>query len=169
MGCNLVAKQYGAGSRRGFNRSRVDYPTWYNEMRIVSRCTGERRYSYIRFYGPPTLETPVWVWCSCPFFAYNVEWVLTQYGSSSVSTGYQDRGVAIKNKPPTIRNSEQRPYLCKHLMLCADQALRQTRELSEKESRQGVVETPKPKRGPVGGTKEKPQPPGNVVDLVKKR
>lgn len=131
--CRLLARQYGPGSRQGFQRSRPQHPTWYNEMRTVTACDNGRRYSYIRFYGPPKPTSPTWVWCSCPHFAYNVEWVLAQYGSSTVSPGLENRGVTITNEPPRIRNPKQIPYLCKHLIMAAGEALKQTRDYAMEE------------------------------------
>jgi hypothetical protein len=100
-------------------------------MRATVSCpSGKKRYSYIRFYGPPNLKTPVWVWCSCEHFAYNYEWVLAQIGCSTVASGYDNRGVAITNQPPDIMNEHKRPGLCKHLLITAELALRQTKDFA---------------------------------------
>ena len=137
--CRLVAQQYGAGSRKDFQRSRPKYPIYYNEARCSIVCpSGARRYSYIRFYGPPHPKSPVWVWCSCEDFAYRLEWVLTQIGCSSVATGYSGQGVAIRNERADIRNPDNKPGLCKHLLLAAEVALKQTKdyasEMGQKEA-----------------------------------
>lgn len=127
--CRIAAQQYGAGSRQGFQRSRPKYPIYYNEMRTAVVCpAGNRRWSYVRFYGPPEGKTPVWVWCSCEDFAYRLEWVMAQVGCSSIATGYAGQGVAIINKPPDVRNPQRKPGLCKHLLMASDLALRQTRD-----------------------------------------
>lgn len=127
--CRLVAQQYGSGSRKGFQRSRPKYPIYYNEARCSIICpSGNRRYSYVRFYGPPDPKTPVWVWCSCEDFAYRLEWILAQIGCSTISTGYSKQGVDIINQPPDIRNPQKKPGLCKHLLLAAEIALRQTKD-----------------------------------------
>lgn len=128
--CRVVSRNYGTGSREGFRRSRSRYPTWYNEMRTYTICTKKRHSSYVRFYGPPEPNTRCWVWCDCGYFGYYLEWTLAQYGSSSLETGYQSQGPRIKNQPPRIRNPKQKPYLCKHLLLAAEQGLRQTRDLA---------------------------------------
>jgi len=166
--CGILAKQYGAGSREGFNRSRAADPTWYNEMRITSRCTAERRYSYIRFYGPPIPSSPVWVWCSCPHFAYNVEWVLAQYGSSSIGAGYEGRGMDIVPAPPIVRNKSNRPYLCKHLVLCASEALKQTRDFASEQGEESVWKKRYPGSKQPNYEKGKPVGPP-VSNLIKKR
>jgi len=104
-------------------------------MRVYTACpqpgrATKKRYSYVRFYGPPGLETPVWVWCSCEHYAYTYEWVNAQYGSSSVAAGYEERGVVIRDKPPTVRNQGQTPGLCKHLSIAMREGLAQTRDLA---------------------------------------
>ena len=131
----MVRAQYGAGSRVGFQRSRPKDPTWYNELRATVMCpSGRKRYAYIRFFGPPNIKTPVWVWCSCEHFAYTYEWVLAQIGCSSISAGYDNRGIPIINKPPDITNDQKRPGLCKHLLAAAEAALRQTKDFAAEEA-----------------------------------
>lgn len=134
--CKVTRAHYGAGSRKGFQRSRPQNPIWYNEMRAVVTCatSGKKRYSYVRFYGPPNIKTPVWVWCSCEHFAYTYEWVLAQIGCSSVSAGYDNRGVPIVNKPPDITNEHKKVGLCKHLLAAAEVALRQTKDFAAEEA-----------------------------------
>jgi hypothetical protein len=129
--CRVAGINYGIGSRIGFQRHRPKYPTWYNELRAYVVCPSrKKRYAYIRFYGPPTEQTPVWVWCSCEHFAYTYEWILAQQNSSSIATGYESQGVAITNQPPTVRNKQRRPGLCKHLLQAAKIALAQTKDLA---------------------------------------
>jgi len=127
--CRVVQQQYGAGSRKDFQRSRPKHPIYYNEMRVALVCpSGKKRYSYVRFYGPPDAKTPVWVWCSCEDFGYRLEWVLSKIGCSSLATGYSNQGPEIINQPPDIRNPQKKPGLCKHLLFAAELALRQTRD-----------------------------------------
>lgn len=134
--CRVSAQQYGAGSRQGFQRSRPKYPIFYNEMRTSVTCpSGVRRYNYIRFYGPPDPKTPVWVWCSCEDFAYRLEWVLTRINASSIGTGYAGQGVRIRNEPADVRNPTNKPGLCKHLLLGAQLALRQTRDYASEQGK----------------------------------
>ena len=140
--CRIVSQQYGAGSRAGFQRSRPKHPTYYNEMRVSTVCpSGQRRYSYVRFYGPPDPKTPVWVWCSCEHFAYTLEWVLAQIGCSTIATGYSDRGIDIVNAPPDIRNPQKRLGLCKHLLGAAEMALRQTKDYASEMGRRDAAAT----------------------------
>jgi hypothetical protein len=144
--CRAVAAQYGAGSRRGFQRSRPKHPIWYNEMRTTVVCPSKRRHhAYIRFYGPPNVNTPVWVWCSCEHFAYTYEWILAQIGCSSLATGYNSDGVAITNQPPDIRNPQKRPGLCKHLLVAATLALRQTKDFAAEQAEKAQATQPAPK------------------------
>ena len=166
--CTITAKQYGSGSREGFARSRVIDPTWYNEMRITSRCTGTQRYSYIRFFGPPVPNSPVWVWCSCPHFAFNVEWVLAQYGSSSISQGYENRGIDIIDAPPIVRNKSKLPYLCKHLILCASEALKQTRDYAAEAGATAVWQKKYPGEKKPSYEDKKPSGP-QASNKIKKR
>lgn len=127
--CRIVSQQYGAGSRKGFSRSRPKHPIYYNEMRAAVMCpSGQKRYSYVRFYGPPDPKSPVWVWCSCQDFGYRLEWVLSKIGCSALQTGYSGQGPEIINEPPDIRNPQKKPGLCKHLLMAAEVALRQTRD-----------------------------------------
>lgn len=133
--CRVVGRNYSTGSRIGFQRSRPRYPVWYNEMRVYTICPkrdkpAKKRYSYVRFYGPPSNSTPVWVWCSCEHFGYTYEWVLAQYGSSSLSPGYEERGPSIWNQPPIVRNESQNAGVCKHLVLAMREGLKQTRDLA---------------------------------------
>ena len=142
--CRLVSQQYGAGSRAGFQRSRPKNPTYYNEMRCAIICpSGQRRYSYVRFFGPPDPKTPAWVWCSCEDFAYRLEWVLAQIGCSTRSPGYSGRGVEIINEPPDIRNPQRKAGLCKHLLLAAELALRQTKDYASQQGTPAVAATNK--------------------------
>jgi len=138
--CRVTAQQYGAGSRKGFQRSRPKNPIYYNEARCSVVCpSGIKRYTYIRFYGPPDPKTPVWVWCSCEDFAYRLEWVLTQIGCSTISAGYSERGTKIINKPPDIKNPQRKPGLCKHLLVASQVALRRTKDFA---SEMGQKEQP---------------------------
>lgn len=138
--CKVTRAQYGAGSRSGFQRSRPKYPVWYNELRTTVVCpSGKKRYSYIRFYGPPDIKTPVWVWCSCEHFAYTYEWVLAQIGCSTISAGYDNRGIPIVDRPPDITNDQKRPGLCKHLLAAAELALRQTKDFAAEEAEKATA------------------------------
>jgi len=134
--CTLISHQYSTGSRDGFRRTRHKYPTMYNEFRGLVRCSGsgKKRYTYIRFYGPPSLDTPVWVWCSCEHFAYTYEWVLAKYKSSTISAGYNSVGVSIRPEPPQIRNPNKYPGACKHILLSAKYALTKKDLIEQREA-----------------------------------
>lgn len=140
--CRVVAHQYGAGSRKGFQRSRPKNPVYYNESRSSVVCpSGKRRYAYVRFYGPPDPKTPVWVWCSCEDFAYRLEWVLAQIGCSTLATGYSGQGTEIINQPPDIKNPQRKPGLCKHLLVAAEMALRQTKDYASEKGQATTAAT----------------------------
>ena len=135
--CRVGSQQYGAGSRKDFKRSRPKYPVYYNEMRTKIICESRiPRYAYVRFYGPPKQDSPVWVRCSCEHFGYTYAWVLEQYGSSTLDTDYQNRGVKVLNQPPRIRNENERPGLCKHLLVAARVALAQTKDLASEQGKE---------------------------------
>lgn len=155
--CRIAHQQYGYGSRIGFQRSRPKHPTWYNEMRAVVVCpSGKRRYSYIRFYGPPKEDTPVWVWCSCEDFGYRLEWVLAQIGSSALSPGYDKRGPEIIDQPPTVRNKQKKSGLCKHLMKISNIALAQTKDYAREKGEARMEANANVRTGSI-------QPPGQIL------
>ena len=136
-----MRRQYAVGSLDGFQRSRERYPTYYNEQRVWMRCTDGKRKSYLRFFGVPSVTTPVWAWCDCPYFMYYLEVALTKYGCSSIKSS--------NGKPPVVRNPQNLPYLCKHLVLTAKIALTQRRDLAtdraEKErEKEEKAKTPPP-------------------------
>jgi hypothetical protein len=120
--CHAIRKEYNIGSRDGFRRVYSRDRTYYNEVRYYSACTDGKRISYIRFYGPPKPETPVWVWCSCPHFLFTLEVALARYNSSSIK---QSNG-----QLPRVRNPTMFPYLCKHLVNAAKYALQQKDDLA---------------------------------------
>lgn len=124
-GCGVRAREYKLSTRDGFRPSPSTSPLYSNEIRTVSRCTDGRRVSYIRFFGPPELSTPVWVWCDCPYFKYHLEVALTRIGASSINNS--------NGKPPTVRNPQMLPYLCKHLVLTAEAGLKQTEDFVSEE------------------------------------
>jgi len=169
-GCRLAAQQYGAGSRAGFQRSRPKNPIYYNEMRCSIVCpSGRRRYSYVRFYGPPDPNSPVWVWCSCEDFGYRLEWVLSKLGSSSLATGYSGQGVEIINEPPDVRNPQKKPGLCKHLLMAAEMALRQTKDYA---SQQGSADKEAAKKAAFDASLKQPDSinstmTGQIMDFNK--
>ncbi len=123
--CRPLRKQYALGSREGFKRSRAKFPTYYNEQRVYSKCTDGKKSSYIRFFGPPDLNTKVWVWCDCEYFKYYLEVALANRNASTVRSS--------NGAPPRIRNPEQLTYLCKHLVLAANIGAKQSRDLVEEQ------------------------------------
>jgi hypothetical protein len=66
--CHLIRRQYALGSLDGFRRQYGKNRTSYNEMRTWTTCTDGKRNSYLRFFGAPALDTPVWAWCDCQYF-----------------------------------------------------------------------------------------------------
>lgn len=119
--CHVLRKEYAIGSRDGFKRDWRQDRAFYNELRLYSACTNGRRISYVRFYGPPTAETPVWVWCNCPYFTFNCEVSLTRFNSSSVKLS--------NGQTPLVRNPRMIPHVCKHLILALKMGLNQKEDL----------------------------------------
>jgi hypothetical protein len=120
--CHIIRKEYNVGSRDGFKRDYRPDRIFYNEARLYSACTDGKRISYVRFYGPPEPTTPVWVWCSCPYYTYNLEVVLARYNSSSIFLS--------NGQMPIVRNRQMFPHLCKHLVNTAKFALQQRDDLA---------------------------------------
>lgn len=129
--CRPIRAQYAIGSKEGWKRSYAKFPTYYNEQRVYSICTDGKRYSYIRFFGSPQPMTPVWVWCSCPYFKFYLEVALSYRNGSDLKRDGGPMGrKPVRNAPPVVRNPEQRLYLCKHLVVTAEIALRQTQDMA---------------------------------------
>ena len=126
--CRVVRKQYAVGSRDGFRRTQARDRNYYNELRLYSVCTDGKRSSFVRFYGPPKEDTPVWVWCSCEAFLYNLEVVLARFNSSSIRSS--------NGALPKVRNPRMIPYLCKHLVVAAKAALRERKDLAKERIRE---------------------------------
>jgi len=137
--CHPLRAQYEIGSKDGWQRSRAKFPTYYNEQRVYTKCTDGKRYSYIRFFGAPDITTPVWIWCSCPYFKYYLEVALSYKGGTDVKTtsgpGDESGGKGkthprkpVRNKPPNVRNPSQLLYLCKHLIVAAEIGIKQTKD-----------------------------------------
>ena len=129
--CRPLRAQYAIGSKEGWKRSYAKFPTFYNEQRVYTTCTDGKRYSYARFFGPPDANTPVWVWCSCPYFKYYLEVALSYRNGTDIKTMGGPLGrKPVRNAPPVVRNPEQRLYLCKHLVVTAEIGLKQTRDMA---------------------------------------
>ncbi|MGW8179673.1 MAG: hypothetical protein ACWGQW_13075 [bacterium] len=120
--CHTLRKEYNIGSRDGFKRVYRPDRIFYNEVRLYSACTDGKRISYVRFFGPPDPTTPAWVWCSCPYFTFNLEVCLTRYNSSSI--------LLSNGQLPIVRNRQMFPHLCKHLVNTAKFALEQKDDLA---------------------------------------
>lgn len=148
--CRPLRAQYAVGSKEGWRRSYAKFPTYYNEQRIYTLCnrgqkSPEKRYSYIRFFGPPALTTPVWVWCSCEYFKYYLEVALSYRDGTDIKKdggpgrerrpkgkGQMQSRTPVRNAPPNVRNRNQDLYLCKHLAVAAEVGLKQTRDMASK-------------------------------------
>lgn len=57
--------------------------------------------------GRPSLNTPVWVSCSCNYFRFVCEWALSRYGSSDI--------IYSNGRPALITNPRGVGTLCKHV------------------------------------------------------
>ncbi len=106
-------------------------------VHVVVRCdsnTEETHYdTVVEFFPPPitqkeyekpTLNTPTFVKCSCPFFLFHCEYALTRSGNSEIDYS--------NGKRPVIKNPNQTPYLCKHLFKAAPAALRMSQSVALK-------------------------------------
>lgn len=124
----ITSKYYEVGSNDGFRRVYNKDRPYYNQARtytISSRAaggSGKKHMSLIRFYGPPDPKTPVWVWCDCEMYQFYLEVVLSDRNSSSIKNS--------NGEPPTVRNPQRVPYLCKHLLRSSRWALSQTRDMA---------------------------------------
>ena len=139
-GVRLVERHFEAGSMDGFRRTYYKYKTFYNQTRVYSISSkasggsGRKHKSFIRFYGPVSTDTPVWVWCSCENFKFVLETVLSGLDSSSIKNS--------NGEQPNVTNPLKIPYLCKHLFKAQKWALQQhgnpaldkMRSLEEKEA-----------------------------------
>lgn len=133
---HITKRFYETGTNDGFSRTYHKWPSTYNQARVYTRSSqrlvkresrdkktkrvqtrtvpsgsGRQHLSIIRFYGPPGGKTPVWVWCDCPAFCFNVEKALTDLGSSSIKNS--------NGEDPDVRNPMKVGYLCKHLVVAA--------------------------------------------------
>lgn len=79
--------------------------------------TGNRQKGYVKFLVPDAVvekkgekNVDVAVFCSCPYFTYNLEYVLTNTVSPSASEIKNSNGAA-----PKVLNLSYTPHLCKHL------------------------------------------------------
>lgn len=77
-----------------------------------------------KVYSRPTLDTPIFVKCSCPFFLFHCEYALARSGSSEIDYSNGNR--------PVVKNPNQTPYLCKHLFRAAPEALRMSQSMALK-------------------------------------
>jgi hypothetical protein len=94
-------------------------------MRTWTTCTDGKRNSYLRFFGTPSLDTPVWAWCDCPYFKFYCEVVLSRYNCSTIRNS--------NGMLPVVRNKRMIPHLCKHLLIAAKYAVQEKRDLVQEE------------------------------------
>jgi len=101
----------------------------YREFKFRVKCTDGWRKVAIRYYGPLNVNTKVWCWCSCPYFKYHCEVVLTKHGSSAV--------VQSNGQRPRFTNPRGIPRVCKHVLLGFAVSMRR-RELSKADKKAGA-------------------------------
>lgn len=101
--------------------------------RVLVYVRGDRRKTYhvtFKFYDvdPEKNEDlrtkECWVHCSCPFFKYNLEVVLSKSKNSSV--------IKSNGALPVVRNPDMVPYLCKHIYKAYPKAIKAPAEEIEK-------------------------------------
>jgi hypothetical protein len=71
------------------------------------------------------LKSSIWVHCTCDYFKYNVEYVLTQLGASELVFSW--------NQPPHVRNPDFAPHACKHILTVVDDALVKSKMFGKKD------------------------------------
>lgn len=76
-------------------------------------------------FKKPSIDNPVWVKCSCPYFLFNCEYALAKHGSSEIDYS--------NGKPPVVTNPRMIPMLCKHLFKGADEAVKRANQLARKD------------------------------------
>jgi hypothetical protein len=130
--CHLIRRQYAMGSLDGFRRQYGKNRSYYNEMRTWTTCTDGKRNSYLRFFGPPALQTQVWAWCDCPYFKFYCEVVLSRYNCSTIRSS--------NGMLPVVRNKRMVPHLCKHLLIAAKYAVQEKRDLVQDELDRAAAE-----------------------------
>lgn len=62
----------------------------------------------------------VWVHCTCPYFKFNLEYVMDKIGAST--------NVYAWNSPPVIRNPNMIPGACKHILTIVDDAISRSKQ-----------------------------------------
>lgn len=92
----------------------------------------------------PSMASPCWVQCTCPFHKYYVEYALTQPGNSEIKY--------CNGNPPVIRNPSEIPYVCKHVVLATQKAVKDYTALANKPKK--IPNPPKPEA--VKEVKKKP-------------
>jgi len=74
-------------------------------------------------------DTDLWVHCSCPYFFYYLEVVLSRKGASTISKDNAAPLPRTSNKAlPKVTNPTLRPYLCKHVWAALTALLRIDRD-----------------------------------------
>jgi hypothetical protein len=105
-------------------------------IRIFAYKTGCSKSTYITQIGfvdwRKGLKSSIWVHCSCDYFKYNVEYVLSQLGASELVFSW--------NQPPHIRNPKYVPHACKHILLIVDDALAKAKTYGRKDLEEELQE-----------------------------
>lgn len=94
------------------------------------RCLDGNRFVTLKYIGPkkpgldgerdqdyakPSLDSEIWVSCTCPYHLYNSEYALTQQGSSDI--------IYSNGEPAFERNPNNEGFVCKHILLALQHAL----------------------------------------------
>ena len=67
-----------------------------------------------------TKQSFVWVHCTCPYFKFNLEYVMDKLGAST--------NVYAWNRPPIVRNPNLVPGACKHILTIVDDSIRRSKQ-----------------------------------------
>ena len=133
------------------------------ELSYIVHCTDGARRVLVRYLGSdkpvvgkmvpvlgyPDTEMKVWVSCSCPFHMFYVEYALAQQKSSEILYG--------NGKPPVVRNSQKKAYLCKHSVLALETAVKDYKSLSKDKKLNLSLEPTQPGKTPGVITKKEPK------------
>lgn len=71
--------------------------------------------------GIPSNDSELWVSCDCKFFLFNVEYALAKHKSSDI--------IYSNGKRPVVKNPKEIAYLCKHVLLAVETAIKDYKKM----------------------------------------
>lgn len=109
------SKSIAATEKVYYDQTVVLYPDYYE----ITTESGEE----VKQFEVPNLDHLCWVHCTCPYFMFYNEWVLSQHGNTTLTNSI--------NRPPHITNPGQLAYVCKHLYRGLPDIVNMMRQLSK--------------------------------------